>query len=45
MFTADCKSKSYRDDEPNFRCPGCETNTGTGRYCDDCREAELGGSD
>jgi hypothetical protein len=25
-------------DEPNFRCPGCEMNNGTGRYCPACLE-------
>jgi hypothetical protein len=25
-------------DEPNFRCPGCEMNNGTGRYCAACLE-------
>ena len=23
-------------EEPNFRCPGCELNNGTGRYCAAC---------
>ena len=32
-----------RYEEPNFRCPGCEVNNGTGRYCQACQE-EIGGA-
>jgi hypothetical protein len=30
-----------RDEEPNFRCPGCEVNNGTGRYCQECLADEV----
>jgi len=42
MFAHDSRSADYREDEPNFRCPGCEANPGTGRLCDDCRSEEGG---
>ncbi len=55
MFSFDARSRRSWDededftptddsrDEPSFRCPQCETNTGNGRLCAACREE--GGDD